>query len=645
MSKQERRRVRLAASLGLTVLMSSAILGGMAPLTAHAAEVGSEPTTTEVSPMITAPEHPSDAVTLLPAGDEAATTESDDTAEENTEAEITAPEAAPTTPATSPQVEEAKAEAQAGAEPIAGDNAADTQQTAATTRFEIGELVSYWGDVRWSFNQGVLTLEGGVGEDTGMQSPWAGIANTVESVVITGDITAPADSSFLFAGFSQVTHYEGLNHLKLSQATTTRNMFADNQAVSSLDVASWDMSNVGEMWSMFDGCISLTQLELENWNVNQVYDLDRFLYGTRLESVDLSNWHIAETYLQNTFSAMPELKRLNIANFDIVRTPSANQMIRNSPQLAELTVGDQTVLEDNVDLPVGQHWQGERTGHQFSRIYGGGYADTYRLVEGILSTTIVHLFDDLNAKQVGWQVLTGAPGATIALATMKIPHGYELTDPAAAIDLSANGDREDGFQFLSITLKRVHKTTTRTIVFEGLENEIDAVVQTIAWDWDWSDAVQPNNSRLFFFDGLVHTAQGGYDEYPVPEIEGYEANLTVVEAKSFEAELSDLPADETITVTYTKLDSGDGDDQNPDPSPSQPDTDNGGGSGGSTGTGSTGTGSIGGGQLTNLSTGGSTTTNSNQALPQTGSQVASGLTLFGLGLLGLLGFTKRRKRD
>ena len=135
--------------------------------------------------------------------------------------------------------------------------------------------------------------------------------------------------------------------------------------------------------------------------------------------------------------------------------------------------------------------------------------------------------------------------------------------------------------------------------------------------------MEPLSRNLRFYEDVVHMPQGGYAEFSVPEVEGYEADIAVVEAKTFDAELSDLPENETITVTYTKVDSG-----------------NAGGSGGSTGTGS-----VGGGQLTNLSTGGTSTTDQNQALPQTGSQVASGLTLLGLGLLGLLGITKRRKRD
>ncbi|MFD1397987.1 BspA family leucine-rich repeat surface protein [Lacticaseibacillus suilingensis] len=849
MSKQERRRVRVAASLGLTVLMSSAILGGMAPLAANAAEVGSEPTTTEVSPMITAPENPSDGVVSLPEGEGLDTGTVDETPLPDEESEEVEAETPTGVPETAPEIEETLPE-QSRPEPSVEVPAADAVQADEITSDEDGVLRDTWGDVEWTFEDGVLSLNGGVGVNTDSGSPWYTIANEVTKVVVTdtitapedisylfedfsavtafegldridtsavknmrgafenttaltslnltgwevasvtdmgglfagsglisvnlstwqpshltttrgifssmerleylnissfsfsssanvfdnyapnlrtlvlgsntllhnlpnprgtvwagetsentfsnqytgghpdtyhlefdtvedlwgtvewkfengvlflsegtgadtnrvspwrelasyvetvvldGDIIAPADNHSLFAGFDHVTEYQGLDRLNLEHTTTTKNMFKNNRMISFLDVADWDTSNVGEMWSMFEGCSSLTQLNIEDWNVDSIYDLDSFLMGTKLESIDLSKWHISDAYLYDAFASMSELKSLDISNFDLMYNGNRERgMISNTPQLSELTLGHKTLLWGNVDFPTGQHWQGDNTGHQFSYLYGGGYADTYRLVEGALSSAVIYLHDDRNEKQIGWQVLSGEPGSTVALSTMHIPNGYVLENPEETIELSENATitDEDVLQ-VDMTLKRVHKTTTRTIKFEGLpDGHEKEKIQEIKWDWDWADAdLIPQNGRLFFFDDLVHSPLSGYEEFTVPEVQGYVANVSVVEAKEFEDELAELPDDEEVVITYTKLDTGDGGDQQPDPN--QPDKETG------TGSGSNATDS-GGGQMTNLSTG------EDKALPHTGSQVASGLTLLGLGLLGLLGLTKRRKRN
>ena len=867
MSKQERRRVRVAVSIGLTVLMSSAILGGMAPLTTNAAEVESEPTTTEVSSLITVPEDPSDAVVSLPEGN--ALQVADETPMPNTEEDENTTNVVPV-PA--PELDEENQES-AGQTAIEGSfvdesEVSDPKATAAAAEDENRTIEDNWGSVHWTFEDGVLTLSGGVGSSTDGDGPWREIAPYVNKVLVTDQITAPEDVSALFANFSFVTEFEGMdkidtsnviemtgmfagtrfltsidltswdvalvqnvsslfyrsgivsldlsswspNNLQLtyqmfdampnleyldisslsfsqnvsilnnltqlrtlvlgsntllyyvptpqgatwvgkntghsfseqydgghpdtyhlnyelvtgtwgtvdwridddilylfsgegenttsgipwadhawriekvvlegnvvapenpaglfanlrrvteyvglelldiSQTEILTSMFAGNLALKTLRIGSWDVSHIKNMPAMFEGCTSLNQIDIENWNVENVESMSALFLNTGFESLDLSKWHFSGSYIGTAFQNMPNLKTLDISNFDLTGAYTGS-MLRHTPKLIELTLGDNSQLGPNSLELTDKVWQGDSTGHQFSFVYGGGYADTYRLVDGTVVHHTITFLDSQTGDEIGEEILYGQPGEIVPLSRVTLPAGYELPDADATIQLP---EAEKIWTGEELELNRVVTTTTRTIQFQGLpEGHLKDEVQEVKWHWDWTEEdIDPLSRNLRFYDGVVYTAQGGYDELPVPEVEGYEADIAVVAAKSFDTALSDVPEDETVTVTYTKVDSEDGGDQNPDPTPSQPDPDNGSGSGGSngngntgngsTGTGSTGTGSVGGGQLTNLSTGGSTTTDQNQALPQTGSQVASGLTLLGLGLLGLLGFTKRRKRE
>ncbi|MFD1397985.1 BspA family leucine-rich repeat surface protein [Lacticaseibacillus suilingensis] len=289
MSKQERRRVRVAASLGLTVLMSSAILGGVAPLTANAAEVGSEPTTTEISPMITAPDNPSDAVSSLPAADDIGAEvveETPDPAEEEKEE------------AFDPDSEEnADRELPSQSENIEADGGQAIEQAPSTVEStedillaEADVIDGDWGDVHWTFEDGLLSLSGGTGVGTHGISPWRSIATQVTKVEITGQIIAPANIQSLFANFSAVTSFEGLSNM--------------------------DTSNVTVMWNTFRDTSSLESIDLSSWDVSKVNDIDGMFAGSGLISLDLSTWQITKPmHASNTFGSMRNLEFLNISSF------------------------------------------------------------------------------------------------------------------------------------------------------------------------------------------------------------------------------------------------------------------------------------------------------------------------------------------
>lgn len=449
-----------------------------------------------------------------------------------------------------------------------------------------------------------------------------------------------------------------LSNWDTSQVNNMEYMFNNNVKVTSLDLSSWDTGKVTNMNAMFNNCSSLDQIGFENWNVESLDTMVFFMQRTSLESLDLSKWQFSGSTAEGAFAYMPKLQSIDISGFDLVEGNST-LMMTNLPSLQEITLGERSTIRRALDVVPGKIWQGDITGHQFDQAYSGGHPDTYRMTDGVMSYYQISLNDAKNGKYLGLRVLYGQPGAVISLSQMILPAGYELPDPDAILQLPESGS---DWRWLTLNLNRVVTTTTRTIEFQGLpEGHQTHEIQEIKWHWDRrQQETDSQNRSLRYYEDVVHLPQGGYDELIVPQVEGYESDIEVVPAKTFDGEITVLPADETFTVTYTKVDTEDGGDQNPDPTPSQPDPDNGSGSGGSngngntgngstgtgsTGTGSTGTGSVGGGQLTNLSTGGSSTTDQNQALPQTGSQVASGLTLLGLGLLGLLGFTKRRKSD
>ncbi len=70
--------------------------------------------------------------------------------------------------------------------------------------------------------------------------------------------------------------------------------------LTSLDLSSFDTSNVTRMHYMFDSCRHLTSLDLSSFNTNKVTDMGSiFDFCSSLKSLDLSGWNISDVTSTN----------------------------------------------------------------------------------------------------------------------------------------------------------------------------------------------------------------------------------------------------------------------------------------------------------------------------------------------------------
>ncbi|WP_125584748.1 BspA family leucine-rich repeat surface protein, partial [Lacticaseibacillus jixianensis] len=411
---------------------------------------------------------------------------------------------------------------------------------ADTYRLQDATMEGEWGSVNWQLEDGILSLNEGVGTDTHGESPWASIRELIDEVVINGKVAAPVDSSRLFYDLRSVISYVGLEHLDVGAVQSMNSMFGYNVNVQSLDVSNWDTSNVKTMYGTFEDCHRLEQLPIEAWDVSTVDDICYFLYGTNLSTLDLSGWQYAGRYSNWAFEDMENLRELDISNFD---TPTNASMFYGNSSLEVLTLGANSKAR-GLDREDGKVWQGEKTGHQFSHSYGGGYPDTYRLVEDKVHYLKVDLIDEDLDRNVSYDLVYGQVGDEISVKELSLPSGYELVDKDQILTILEN-DSPNSWEMpaTTVAIRQVPKTTTRTIILVGHPDGDREVKQTIKWNWDWK-AESLENLRL------VYLPQSGYEAYQVPVMEGYKANFEVVEAKSFDGEYTELPEDELFVVTY-----------------------------------------------------------------------------------------------
>ena len=198
-----------------------------------------------------------------------------------------------------------------------------------------------------------------------------------KQIAITGKISLNSSNSadFLFAGFSNTCKIVGLEHLDLSQATSTVYMFNGCENLTSLNLSSFNTANVTEMRAMFRKCRALTALDLSSFNISKVTDMSCMfaddenlvdlnissfkttlpvdlgatfkncasLVELNLENFCIPDTNLGEVELEDTFYGCTSLRKLNIKNIAIGDNEYEN-MLAKLPSLNTLVLGKYTGL-------------------------------------------------------------------------------------------------------------------------------------------------------------------------------------------------------------------------------------------------------------------------------------------------------------
>ncbi|WOG32690.1 BspA family leucine-rich repeat surface protein [Segatella copri] len=100
--------------------------------------------------------------------------------------------------------------------------------------------------------------------------------------------------------------------------------------------------NVTSMRDMFNGCSSLTSLDLTNFNTAKVTDMKLlFANCSALESLDLSMFNTENvTSMPSMFNGATNLKTLNVSNFNTEKVNNMGHMFANCPNLTSLDLSN-----------------------------------------------------------------------------------------------------------------------------------------------------------------------------------------------------------------------------------------------------------------------------------------------------------------
>ena len=214
--------------------------------------------------------------------------------------------------------------------------------------------------------------------DSGLKDEYETEQSLYNLYIVSGaPIFAPVDSSYLFAGFSNIKSINFNNNFNTSKVTDMSYMFGSGyyrssigSIIQNLDLSTFNTSNVINMEGMFLGYRGLLNLNIDNFNTSKVtnmagmfsmnsslkkLDLSSFctmnvitfginsvsygmFYGcSSLEEIDLSSFDTSSaTGMYGMFCGWSSIKNLELSNFNTSNVTSMRYMFSDCSSLEEI---------------------------------------------------------------------------------------------------------------------------------------------------------------------------------------------------------------------------------------------------------------------------------------------------------------------
>ena len=143
------------------------------------------------------------------------------------------------------------------------------------------------------------------------------IKTVTKDPAFTVKISVLSSMQHMFNGCSSLTSVD-LSGFDTSKVAILGNMFGSCSSVTSLDLSGFDTSKVTNMATMFDGCSSLTSVDLSGFDTSKVTSMQNMFGGcSSLTSLDLSGFDTSKvTNMTYMFGGCSSLTSLDLSGFD-----------------------------------------------------------------------------------------------------------------------------------------------------------------------------------------------------------------------------------------------------------------------------------------------------------------------------------------
>ncbi len=158
---------------------------------------------------------------------------------------------------------------------------------------------------------------------------WGDVASLIKRVVFDktfAEYKGVTSIASWFNGCEKLTTIDGIANLNTSNVTDMSFVFDGCSSLTRLDLSNFNTSNVTDMTFMFRGCSSLTRLDISSFNTSKVTNMGwMFLGCSCLTSLDLSSYNTLNlTAMNGLFKECSSLTSLDLSSFD---TSNVTEMI------------------------------------------------------------------------------------------------------------------------------------------------------------------------------------------------------------------------------------------------------------------------------------------------------------------------------
>ena len=178
------------------------------------------------------------------------------------------------------------------------------------------------------------------GDKNGTVWAWTEDAGRTLKIGAENQIYANPDCKGLFKNYTEVNEIEFNNMLDTACVINMEDMFNGCKSLSELDVSGFDTSSVTNMNGMFYVCESLLELNVSEWNTGNVTDMAFMFWGCKnLMELDVSGFdtvHVMD--MKSMFNGCEGLLELDVSRFDTGNVTDMSFMFRECKNLMELDV-------------------------------------------------------------------------------------------------------------------------------------------------------------------------------------------------------------------------------------------------------------------------------------------------------------------
>jgi hypothetical protein len=143
----------------------------------------------------------------------------------------------------------------------------------------------------------------------------------------------------MFEGCSSLTRLD-LRNIEMDNVTIALSMFSGCSSLQTLDTSKWNLGNLSNGQSMFYGCSSLQSLDTSKWNLGNLSNGNFMFSGcSSLQTLDTSKWNLGNLNTAENMFELTKITTLDVRDWDLRKLTNAVYMFFQTPLISLDTSG------------------------------------------------------------------------------------------------------------------------------------------------------------------------------------------------------------------------------------------------------------------------------------------------------------------